>query len=302
MADGSLAARYEYGPFGEPLRASGLMARVNPFQFSTKYLDTEIGLVYYGYRYYSNSKGCWLSRDPIGYPSFQASQQLDTDDEGIELPDSEGLRPAYLFSANNGINSVDPDGRAVVGVFGAGPGRVPGWSNNYIDQFATQTGGRAFGRGQRGSIDKYIRDSYKQDPLLPIILFGYSRGGITIVEIARWILSDKKEMPCARVFLVGIDPVVGTGSGPIAVPKGVVAWTNFYQRNHPGWGILKVLTGDFNDLNGTPYSGVNGENVDETGETFTTLTGEQKLVNHAVMPGWNRKAVPDTINQYKRPQ
>jgi len=63
--DGTISARYEYGPFGEPLRASGHQA-ANPFRFSTKYCDTESGLYYYGYRYNDPSTGRWLSRDPIG--------------------------------------------------------------------------------------------------------------------------------------------------------------------------------------------------------------------------------------------
>jgi RHS repeat-associated protein len=37
-----------------------------PFRFSTKYLDQETGLYYYGYRYYDPVTGRWLSRDPIG--------------------------------------------------------------------------------------------------------------------------------------------------------------------------------------------------------------------------------------------
>jgi RHS repeat-associated protein len=65
-ADGTIAARYEYGPFGELLRATGLMAKVNPFLFSTKYYDWETGLYYYGYRYYDPSTGRWPNRDPIG--------------------------------------------------------------------------------------------------------------------------------------------------------------------------------------------------------------------------------------------
>ncbi|MDD4406059.1 MAG: RHS repeat-associated core domain-containing protein, partial [Parabacteroides sp.] len=43
----------------------GDMAKVNPFQFSTKYTDSETDLVYYGYRYYSPALGRWMSRDPI---------------------------------------------------------------------------------------------------------------------------------------------------------------------------------------------------------------------------------------------
>jgi RHS repeat-associated protein len=43
------------------------MAGVNPFQFSTKYTDTETGLVYYGKdRYYQPCEGRWISPDTIG--------------------------------------------------------------------------------------------------------------------------------------------------------------------------------------------------------------------------------------------
>jgi len=62
--DGTLAAQYEYGPFGELIRATGPLAFVNPFLFSTKFYDLETGLYYYGYRYYSPSTGMWLGRDP----------------------------------------------------------------------------------------------------------------------------------------------------------------------------------------------------------------------------------------------
>ena len=64
--NGAVAARYEYGPFGEPLRASGPAARMNPFRFSTQFTDGDTGLSYYGYRYYNPSTGRWLNRDPLG--------------------------------------------------------------------------------------------------------------------------------------------------------------------------------------------------------------------------------------------
>jgi len=65
-ANGTIAANYEYGPFGELIRATGPMAKVNPFMFSTKFYDWETGLYYYGCRYYNPSTGRWPSRDPIG--------------------------------------------------------------------------------------------------------------------------------------------------------------------------------------------------------------------------------------------
>ena len=64
-ATGSLDARYEYEAFGNTLRSTGLAAKANPIRFSTKYEDSETGLVYYGFRYYSAELGRWLNRDPI---------------------------------------------------------------------------------------------------------------------------------------------------------------------------------------------------------------------------------------------
>jgi RHS repeat-associated protein len=85
-SDGSVSACYEYGPFGELLRATGPMAKVNPFRFSTKYQDEETDLLYYGYRYYGASIGRWLGRDPA------------EEDGGINL---------YEFSENDSLNRID---------------------------------------------------------------------------------------------------------------------------------------------------------------------------------------------------
>ena len=77
-SDRSLAAHYEYDPYGNTIVATGpdggVLARANPFRFSTKHYDAELdapgtsaaeGLYYYGYRYYSPRLARWLSRDPI---------------------------------------------------------------------------------------------------------------------------------------------------------------------------------------------------------------------------------------------
>jgi len=62
----AIVAHYEYSPFGEIVEATGPLAFVNPWRFSTKYTDDENGLVYYGLRFYNSQTGRWLSRDPIG--------------------------------------------------------------------------------------------------------------------------------------------------------------------------------------------------------------------------------------------
>ncbi|HRT59254.1 MAG TPA: RHS repeat-associated core domain-containing protein, partial [Candidatus Paceibacterota bacterium] len=91
-ADGSVAARYEYGPFGELIRATGPMAKTNPFLFSTKYYDWETGLYYYGYRDYDPGTGRWLSRDPLG------------EEGGINL---------YEAFRNDPVSYVDADGQSL---------------------------------------------------------------------------------------------------------------------------------------------------------------------------------------------
>lgn len=65
-SDGTLSARYEYGPFGEPLRATGdAIAAANPWRFSTKRTDPTTALVHYEYRVYQPITGRWLGRDPV---------------------------------------------------------------------------------------------------------------------------------------------------------------------------------------------------------------------------------------------
>ena len=70
-ATGEVTARYEYGPFGEPIRISGPAASLNPFRFSTKRTDNNTDLVLYEYRIYKSSTGQWLNRDPVGEPGFE---------------------------------------------------------------------------------------------------------------------------------------------------------------------------------------------------------------------------------------
>lgn len=78
--------RYGYGPFGEVLRATGPMAKANPFRFSTKYQDDEADLLYYLARYYSPTTGRWLSRDPI---------------------EEEGGENLYVFCGNDSVDHWD---------------------------------------------------------------------------------------------------------------------------------------------------------------------------------------------------
>ncbi|MDR1284423.1 MAG: type IV secretion protein Rhs [Opitutaceae bacterium] len=85
-ADGVLSAVYEYSPFGELLRATGTFADANPFRFSTKYTDTETGLIYYGNRFYDARNGRFINRDPI---------------------EERGGFNLYGFCENDSVNQID---------------------------------------------------------------------------------------------------------------------------------------------------------------------------------------------------
>ena len=65
-ASGSIAAHYEYDPFGRTIVESGPNAVDFAYRFSTKPRDPATGLYYYGYRFYDPLTGRWINRDPIG--------------------------------------------------------------------------------------------------------------------------------------------------------------------------------------------------------------------------------------------
>jgi RHS repeat-associated protein len=95
-SQGLVVAHYEYDPYGSTLAASGAQKDEFALRFSTKYLD-DMGLYYYGYRYYSPTLGRWLSRDPM------------------EEPGGENL---YAFVLNSPIDKIDPDGLAFYAIDG----------------------------------------------------------------------------------------------------------------------------------------------------------------------------------------
>jgi RHS repeat-associated protein len=86
---GAASAQYDYGPFGEPLRSTGPMAKANALAFSTRFYDIESGALYYGSRYFKADSGRWLSRDPLA---------------------EAGGANIHAFSDNDPVNNVDPIG------------------------------------------------------------------------------------------------------------------------------------------------------------------------------------------------
>jgi RHS repeat-associated protein len=116
---GNEVANYSYNAFGKIRNATGTYLTGNSFTFSTKYLDEESQLSYYGFRYYSAELGRWINRDPIE----------ETGDVNI-----------YMYVNNNPMALIDPlglitfgigitaDGNAGIASGGASAGIFLGWN------------------------------------------------------------------------------------------------------------------------------------------------------------------------------
>ena len=61
-AQGTIAAAYDYSPYGTATRTGRL---VQPVQWSGEMHDEEPALAYYNYRFYNPADGRWINRDPI---------------------------------------------------------------------------------------------------------------------------------------------------------------------------------------------------------------------------------------------
>ena len=100
--DGTIAAHYDYSPFGETLVASGPQAASFTHRFSTKPYCQTTGFCEYQMRKYCPDIGRWMSRDPMG-------------EEGGGL---------FLFLLNNPLIQIDLLGLAATVTVGE-PEQIP---------------------------------------------------------------------------------------------------------------------------------------------------------------------------------
>ena len=64
-SDGSLAAHYEYAPFGALTVSRGTSSAANPWRFSSEYVEDDTTTIYYNYRHYEPMVGRWMSLDLV---------------------------------------------------------------------------------------------------------------------------------------------------------------------------------------------------------------------------------------------
>lgn len=109
-ATGTLAATYDYSPFGA-LTSSGGLAAVNPLQWSSEVYDPATALVYYNYRHLNTRDGRWISRDRIA---------------------ERGSMNLYNYCLNNAIVYIDWLGLAYSNQSAAARAAIQQWSSASI--------------------------------------------------------------------------------------------------------------------------------------------------------------------------
>ena len=94
--------RVEYLPFGEVwIEDVDPATRYIPFRFTSKELDRETGLYYYGARYYEPKVSRWMSADPAGFALINPNRGGYSVVEAVNW---------YSYTSNNPVKYVDPTG------------------------------------------------------------------------------------------------------------------------------------------------------------------------------------------------
>jgi RHS repeat-associated protein len=210
-SDGGTSAAYEYGPFGELLRATGPMAKANPLRFSTKYHDDETDLLYYGYRCYNAESGRWISRDPIGERG------------GCNLS---------VFTSNDPANAIDRLGKQCCLItVSRGPNSVMGHSILACDN------GTYISKSTEGELNPQWRspaEDYSQDPDIGFPGSTFTTNCIPCADedkVTRWFVSHQNDQwtysdNCATAALDAIEAGL-----PQPQAKPVCCHANQYARN-----------------------------------------------------------------------
>lgn len=171
-ADASIAATFEYSPFGEAIRSEGTTARANPVRFSSKYTDLELDFAYYGYRYYNPAIGRWLSRDLIeerGGPNLFAFVRNDS----IKSVDALGLSSSYSDPYNYYDLFVEPGLRLQINSFSdalahyrSGYGGTVAAGNGLYDEMIADSTYKERVKSENGWVASRIKEKLAQVPYL----------------------------------------------------------------------------------------------------------------------------------------
>ncbi len=128
--NGAIVWQGQYDAFGEVTQTNTQVS--NPLRFPGQYQDDETGLHYNWYRYYDNSIGGYVTRDPIGLLKDYSDPQLQIAIEIglLEIIDSanEELNHSYGYVGQNPVRLLDEYGLS--GRANSGDGSATGKNTN----------------------------------------------------------------------------------------------------------------------------------------------------------------------------
>lgn len=244
-------ASYEYGPFGEVIRSTGPMAKVNPFAFGTYFYDWETDKYYAKNRYYDPSPSRWLSRDPVTESGFNVVAGNE-DGVGMGVPDNN----LYAFVANNPIIQVDPLGLAFYTIDGTWT-TASAMSNPWKLYHWTKELPRWYYRGPRfgltGADTLYIAQKVKRQVCsdycaaggedFTVNLTGWSRGAVAAVWVAVLLneegcdcgCGEKRPIPVNWIGLFDAVNMAWTVPPPSSVPGNVAHFYHAVKTGTDQW-------------------------------------------------------------------
>jgi len=110
--DGKFYEQIEYFPYGETWvhNKATTEQESTPYKFTSKELDPETGLYYFGARYYDGKLSRWISADPAlskFLPTGNKEKDRKLPAGGVFKSSNLGM---YIYASNNPVIFIDPDG------------------------------------------------------------------------------------------------------------------------------------------------------------------------------------------------
>ena len=134
--DGEVVQHLEYVPFGEVFLEEKNSKWNTPYLFTSKELDRETGMYYFGARYYDPKYSIWASVDPLAVynPVMEEEFYYDGDHNGGMY--NSGNLNTYGYCYQSPVLFFDPNGKQNVAgaIIGAGIGALIGGALEYGKQ------------------------------------------------------------------------------------------------------------------------------------------------------------------------
>jgi len=114
-ADGELYEHLEYSPFGEAWVEEASNTQRTPYQFTSKELDEETELYYFGARYYDPRTSVWQNADPLLGKYLPIGRRNEVEDlAGIGGVYNSVNNNLLAYAGQNPLKFRDPDGNELV--------------------------------------------------------------------------------------------------------------------------------------------------------------------------------------------